>query len=250
MANSKKPTRSGQDRIYSQPREAIQDFVFDTKVVSVFEDMINRSVPGYAGLLSMIPVFTRRFVTASSNCYDLGCSLGAATLSMQQSVMCDDVTIFAIDNSVAMVSKCRDILDKHRNQVNVDVREADINTVTIDNASMVVMNFTLQFIDEASRDNVVDRIYQGMNTGGLFLLSEKIRFDSDEQQQLMTELHHEFKKANGYSDLEISQKRTALENVLVPETVEGHIQRLRRAGFSQVYCWYQCFNFISIMAVK
>jgi len=238
------------DQLYSRPREAITNFAFDESVVDVFEDMIGRSVPGYSTLLSMFPVLSRYFVTGNSCCYDLGCSLGASTLAMIQGIDSENVSVIAVDNSPAMLEKCKVILDEHASQVKVDVREADVCNVDIVNASMVVMNFTLQFIQESLREDLIQSIYTGLNKGGVFVLSEKIKTEKDIEENRLVSLHHAFKKANGYSDLEISQKRSALENVLVPETIEKHTQRLKSAGFSEVLVWFQCFNFVSFIAIK
>lgn len=239
-----------EDKLYATPREAITQFVFDESVASVFEDMIGRSVPGYSTLLSMFPVLSRYFVTAHSHCYDLGCSLGASTLAMQQGIDQAGVRIIAIDNSAAMVKECQQLMQQHVANCDVHVQQADICDVEINNASMVVMNFTLQFIDESVRSQLIDKIYQGMNKGGVFVLSEKIKHENAAQEARMVSLHHAFKKANGYSELEISQKRSALENVLRPETVAQHLQRLQSTGFSESFVWFQSFNFVSILAIK
>ena len=239
-----------QDQLYSQPREAITDFVFDESVVKVFEDMIGRSVPGYSTLLSMFPVLARYFVTKDSRCYDLGCSLGASTLAIQQGINKTGVEIIAVDNSQAMVEKCASVLSAQQSLVNTCVKKTDVNDLVIENASLTVMNFTLQFISESMRQSLVNKIYSGLNAGGAFVLSEKIKVEDAVENEKLISLHHAFKKANGYSDLEISQKRTSLENVLLPETVEQHIERLKTAGFSDVMLWFQCFNFVSILAIK
>jgi len=238
------------DKLYSQPREAVSAFVFDDSVVKVFEDMIGRSVPGYSTLLSMFPVLAHSFVTRGSRCYDLGCSLGAASLAIQQGIDKEGVELIAVDSSSAMIEKCRDLISGHQSKVKVSVKQADVCEIEISNASLVVMNFTLQFIPESLRKNLIQKIYTGLNKGGVFVLSEKIKSKDKEQQNRLTSLHHMFKKANGYSDLEISQKRTALENVLIAETVEQHISRLKEAGFSEVLVWFQCFNFVSFLAIK
>ena len=253
MTHPEKPVNSppsGLDKLYSQPREAIDDFVFDESVVKVFEDMIGRSVPGYGTLLSMFPVIARYFVTANSRCYDLGCSLGASTLAVQQGINKTKVKIIAVDNSPAMIEKCQTLISEHKSQVEVSVRQADIVELEIKTASLVVMNFTLQFIAEGERQTLVNKIYAGMNKGGAFLLSEKIKSNNEAEENRLISLHHAFKKANGYSDLEISQKRSSLEQVLLPETVEQHIDRLNKAGFSEVMVWFQCFNFVSLLAIK
>lgn len=241
---------SAEDRLYATPREAITQFVFDESVAGVFEDMIGRSVPGYSTLLSMFPVLSRYFVKAYSRCYDLGCSLGASTLAMQQGIDQPAVEIRAIDNSAAMVEKCKQMMQQHAAHCDIRVEQADICDVEIINASMVVMNFTLQFIDEAVRSRLIEKIYNGMNEGGVYVLSEKIKHEDEAVEERMVSLHHAFKKANGYSELEISQKRTALENVLRPETVAQHLHRLKSAGFAECFVWHQSFNFVSILAIK
>jgi tRNA (cmo5U34)-methyltransferase len=237
------------DHIYAQPLEAITGFVFDQNVARVFRDMIGRSVPGYATLVSMLPVLAQEYVQDDSRCYDLGCSLGAATLALRHSITRHNVSIIAIDNSAAMVAQCRNYIEQDKGIIPVDVQCADICTFEINNASLVVMNFTLQFISPELRLQLVEKIFQGLKPGGALVLSEKICF-AEPQQSQMTQLHHTFKKLNGYSDLEISQKRNALENVLVADTLQQHQQRLQQAGFTSITPWFQCFNFISLLAVK
>ena len=127
---------------------------------------------------------------------------------------------------------------------------ADIRDISIENASVVVLNFTLQFIPTADRLAFLQKINQGLLPGGILILSEKLKFDDNRQNALQTDMHHLFKKAKGYTDLEISQKRTALENVLIPETFGLHQQRLQQAGFSSAEVWFQYFNFASIIALK
>ncbi len=238
------------DDIFASPLEQMVDFRFDERVVDVFPDMIQRSVPGYGTLISNIGILAARYAQADSNCYDLGSSLGAITLSMRQRIKADACQIIAVDNSAAMIYRAEKIIAADNNRVPVLMRCEDINATPIENASVVVMNFTLQFIAPALRDALIANIYQGLKPGGVFILSEKLRFDSAEKQNFFTEAHHDFKRANGYSDLEISQKRSTLENVLIPETLEQHQRRLCQEGFSRSECWFQCFNFASIIAFK
>lgn len=238
------------DNIFASPLEQMVDFRFDERVVDVFPDMIQRSVPGYGTLISNIGILAARYAQENSSCYDLGSSLGAVTLSMRQRIKAEGCQIIAVDNSAAMIERAEKIIAADNNRVPAELRCEDINQTPIENASVVVMNFTLQFIAPALRDELIRQIYQGLKPGGVFILSEKLAFDSDEQQTFFTEVHHDFKRANGYSDLEISQKRSALENVLIPETQKTHQQRLSQAGFFRSECWFQCFNFASFIAFK
>lgn len=238
------------DQIYARPHEMIVDFRFDEQVAAVFPDMIRRSVPGYDTIIPLLGLFAERFVQAGSNIYDLGCSLGAATLAMRRYIRQPGCTIIAVDNAEAMVNQCRTNLAREAGAVDVAVQCADIRGIEISNASLVVINFTLQFIEPEQRAGLLEKIYRGLNVGGALVIADKIVFADGNQQQFEESLHLDFKKANGYSELEISQKRTALEKVLIPDTLEEHVERLRQAGFRRVFPWFQCFNFAALCAIK
>ena len=237
------------DSIYSFPVDEVAGFTFDEEVVNVFPDMIQRSVPGYSAIISAIGLLAGRYTQEGSVCYDLGCSLGAATISMRHQIP-DSCRIIAVDNSGAMIRKCKTILKKDSAKVPVEIKHGDIMDVVIENASVVVLNFTLQFIPVENRLDFLGKIYRGLLPGGILILSEKLKFEDPVQQELQTAMHHAFKRANGYSELEINQKRTALEAVLIPETLSQHRDRLLMAGFSSTEVWFQYFNFVSMTALK
>ena len=236
------------DNIYSEQQNVV-DFVFDENVANVFSDMIRRSVPGYESIVTMLGVFAEQYVQQGSNVYDLGCSLGASTLSMRSRLQNIPCHMVAVDNSEAMVEKCR-VNVNLASGPEVDVLCDDIRKVDINNASLAVLNFTLQFLPIADREILLKNIADNMMPGGALVLSEKIAFENEAEARLNEELHLSFKKANGYSELEIAQKRSAIENVLIPETLNTHLDRLKQAGFGQAQVWFQCFNFVSIIAVK
>lgn len=241
---------SKQDSLYSSPLGLVDSFKFDQSVVNVFPDMIQRSVPGYQTIISAIGLLAERYAQENSNCYDLGCSLGAATLSMRHQIMATNCKIIAVDNSEAMVMQFKENLLQDAGKVEVNCVCADIRDIVIENASVVVLNFTLQFIPIEDRQAFLGEIYRGLLPGGILILSEKLKFDDQRQQNLQTELHHAFKKSQGYSDLEISQKRSALETVLLAETFSSHQQRLNKVGFGSTEVWFQYFNFASMIALK
>jgi tRNA (cmo5U34)-methyltransferase len=242
--------QSKTDTLFADPLSQLGAFSFDQAVVEVFPDMINRSVPGYGTILRMIGQIAETYARANTHCYDLGCSLGAATLAMRHRINTSGTRIIAVDNSAAMTQKAQQVLAADAGEVPVTLVNSDILDVTIENASVVVLNFTLQFIPVALRQVILQRIAEGLIPGGVLILSEKIAFDDAEHQTLMTQLHHNFKRANGYSDLEIAQKRNALEHVLIPETYATHKHRLTTAGFRSTDLWFQCFNFASMLAFK
>ncbi len=238
------------DSIYSQYRESIADFVFDENVVSVFDDMIRRSVPGYATVIAMTKVFAQHYSQPDSNCYDLGSSLGASTVAMRRGIDKPNCKIIAVDNSEAMVARCKEIVASEVSDVAVDVVLADIGDIEIQRASVVVMNYTLQFFKPENRFSLLKRIYDGMLDGGAILLSEKVVFDDAKEQDFQFNMHLDFKRLNGYSETEIAQKRKSLDNVLISDSIKTHFERLESVGFKNVYLWFQCFNFVSIVAFK
>lgn len=243
---AKQPT----DTLYAQPQAHLVNFEFNEAVARVFPDMIRRSVPGYGTLISLIGLLAEQYAQDGSRIYDLGCSLGAATLSMRHRLEHRRCTIIGVDNSSAMIEQCRVNIDDDIGDVPVELICSDIQNVDIQDASVVVLNFTLQFIAPGDRLMLLQKIHRGLRPGGALVLSEKLVFADPQENELLIDLHHAFKRANGYSDLEISQKRTALENVLVPDTLEQHRQRLHDAGFGRTYQWYQCLNFASLLAFK
>jgi tRNA (cmo5U34)-methyltransferase len=242
-----------EDKIYSVDGTG-EPFRFDASVARVFPDMLKRSIPGYSASIEAIGSLAARYVRAGSNCYDLGCSLGAATLAMRQGIREPGCHIVAIDMAPAMIERCKEIIAENDRRsamsTTVDVVEGDIREANIVNASMVVLNYTLQFLSLGDRDAVMQRIHAGMNEGGLLVLSEKVVDENPKMERLLFDLHHEHKRRNDYSALENSRKRAALENVLIPETVAAHRQRLTDVGFSHSAVWLRYFNFVSIIAIR
>jgi len=237
------------DQIYATEQPS-NPFKFDQKVAAVFPDMIKRSVPGYKDIIHIIQQLAGFYLTENSTGYDLGCSLGAASLAMSYGNQNSGVKIIGVDNSEAMIERCASNIQGFKLQTPIELVQQDIQKIEIDNASMVVLNYTLQFIPQLMRASVLQQIYQSMLSGGILVLSEKIIFEDNITNQLIIDLHHQFKRENGYSELEISQKRNALEAVLIPESIASHISRLKAVGFSHVSSLQQQLNFVSFIAIK
>lgn len=241
------------DRLFAQPLDQVPDFVFNEDVAKVFPDMIKRSVPGYPTIVENLGVLAAQFAQPHSALYDLGCSLGAVTQALRRHVKADDCKVIAVDNSPAMVERCREYLHAQdamfQELLPVEVIEADILALDFQPASLVALNFTLQFVAPAQRLELLTRIRQALLPSGALILSEKLRFEDAAEQALLNELHLAFKRANGYSELEIAQKRSAIENVMKPDSLEQHRERLLAAGFSRVVPWFQCLNFASLIAL-
>tara|TARA_R110000782_G_scaffold129164_1_gene220730 strand:+ start:3680 stop:4408 length:729 start_codon:yes stop_codon:yes gene_type:complete len=238
------------DTLYRSNEGVVKPFEFSQRVAEVFPDMIERSVPGYPLTISMISVIADKYAQDNTNIYDLGCSLGAASIAIQQGIKAKNCHIIAIDNSQAMIDLCNKNSSQKSQNNKISFKLGDALKTKIENASIVVMNFTLQFIPLAQRQNLINEIYQGLLPGGVLVLSEKIVFEDDLENDVLNQLHHHMKELNGYERLEIANKRDALEKVLIPESLKEHQQRLTNAGFLQSFTWLKCFNFASLMARK
>lgn len=240
------------DTIFSEKRKKT-DFIFNEEVVNVFSDMIKRSAPGYPMIIEQIGRFAPLFAEDNSKIYDLGCSLGAISNALRHSIRAENVEIIAIDNSEPMIEKATQFF-KLQDQVQdglipIHLQKADITQIDFDPASIVVLNLTLQFIEPSERLALLSKIRNCLLPTGALFLSEKTYFQDSQEQAVLDDMHLAFKRANGYSELEIAQKREAIENVMRIDSFEIHKERLHQAGFTRVYQWFQCLNFISIVAL-
>ena len=232
MGTTKQST-TGADRLFDSPRHLV-DFAFDESVASVFPDMIRRSVPGYETVTPLTGLIAARHLPDNGRCYDLGCSLGAATHAVLHAVGGRPCEIVAVDDSAPMLDRAKALAS---GEGRVTWLQADVRDVAIDGADVVVLNYTLQFLPPEDRLRLLRSIRQGLNETGVLLLSEKLK-----ASQYVTDLHVDFKRANGYSDLAISQKRAALEKVMRIDSLDEHAARLRWAGFDEVEVWFRCLN--------
>ncbi|MFC3095619.1 carboxy-S-adenosyl-L-methionine synthase CmoA [Alteromonas sediminis] len=241
---------SQKDNIYAQKTHAIDDFRFDDTVADVFPDMINRSVPGYKTITHSAGRIAQRYVAQGDTLYDIGCSLGETSLSISRALPNDFCHIVAIDNAQAMVERCKRIVRQYALPNPIDVVCDDAQRINYECSGLICLNFTLQFIPREQRASLLSKLATALKPGGALLLSEKIRHPTQAGNELLIDLHHAFKRDNGYSELEIAQKRAAIENVMKTDTLDTHKQRLLEAGFDDVIVWYQNYNFVSMVAEK
>jgi len=232
-----------QDRIYAYPQE-VEPFEFNRQVVEVFDDMIERSVPHYREMVAEIIELAVEAYQPDTWIYDLGCSLGAVLLPVANRLQGELRGIVGVDQAEAMLQE----LAVRCDGLPVDLVCDDMTQVDISEASVVILHLTLQFIPVDARDDLIRKIYDGMVDGGILIVSEKILSGHDDLDEIYRDRHHAFKRAQGYSDLEIHQKRQALEDVLVAETKGAHLQRFQDCGFSTCDIWHQHYNFASFLA--
>mgnify|MGYP002378967058 FL=1 len=243
---SQDPQKTHRDQLFANLVAEPSQFSFNEAVVDVFPDMIQRSVPGYGTVVRMTGVLTEQYAKEGTHVYDLGCSLGESIRAAELAIGDRACQLVGVDNSPAMIEKVRAEVPP-RSKIMWHL--SDITQMEFKTASVVIMNFTLQFIPINERLKLLKQIRSSMVPGGLLILSEKLTMPDAEMNELMVNLHHDFKRSQGYSGLEIAQKRDAIDNVLIPETAEVHRIRLTEAGFSRSSVWFQCLNFASLIAI-
>jgi tRNA (cmo5U34)-methyltransferase len=240
---------NNKDTIFQQQFQAVKAFAFDQQVTDVFEDMIKRSVPGYDSILKSIAMFCMQYAQEDTNIYDLGCSLGAVAMTAALSTKEKNCHVIGVDTSAPMLEKCQKLINEKGLNTHITLLLQDIIDLPMNKASVVVSNFTLQFIPKADRLAVIENIYQGLEKGGVFILSEKFKGDA-KNDAFLIDHYHAYKKLNGYTNKEIQRKRSALKDVLIPDSLCEIENRLTSAGFKQTIKWFQCFNFASFIAIK
>lgn len=237
------------DKVFAAPQQAT-DFKFDSRTAGVFDDMVGRSVPFYHEIQRMTTELAADFAVPGTNLYDLGCAT-ATTLIACEPVVHPDVHFVGIDNSAEMLAKAQSKLDalpsaRRRTLVLGDLHEE----ITIENASVVILTLTLQFVRPLHRERLIRTIAEGMNPQGCLILVEKLTEDDTLFNRLFIKYYYDMKRRHGYSELEIAQKREALENVLIPYRLDENRELLRRTGFKNVEVFFKWFNFTGIVAMK
>ena len=232
------------DRVFVKPQGHIVDFAFNEDVVTVFPDMIRRSVPGYELIIPMGGLMAARHLGATGRAFDLGCSLGASSVALLSQCSSPDIRVIGVDSSAAMIDQAKRTIDDPRITFHCD----DLLTTKVTDAKGVMLNFVVQFLPVKSRSELLQRIAKEMDPAGLVILSEKVQDENPQVQGFYDSTHLAWKRANGYSRLEVSQKRQALENVMRVESPQTHHERLLLAGFKDVVQWFHCLNWVSFAA--
>lgn len=243
------PTTTPRDEVFREA-QPVADFAFGKNVAAVFDDMVDRSVPFYQEIQRMIAEMGSDFAVENTNVYDLGCSTGTTLLNLDTAIK-KKVKFVGVDNSQEMLKKCREKMTAHDFLHEHELVCADLNQgVHIENASMVLLVLTLQFVRPLYRDTLIKTIHQGLNENGCVILVEKVLGEDSVFNRLFIDYYYELKKRHGYSELEISQKREALENVLIPYKLMENREMLLRAGFRYCDVFFKWYNFCGIIAVK
>lgn len=240
------------DELFAKRIEKFADFDFGERTAAVFDDMLERSVPMYSDIQRMIGELAADFAQDGDTIYDLGCSTCNTFVEIDAHLPAETCVRFVgLDNSEQMLGKARGKLDATQSRHHYDLRFADLNqAIEIVNARVVIMTLTLQFVRPMRREALLRAIYEGMVHNGLFIVVEKVLGEHSMFNRLFIKHYYEMKKRHGYSELEIAQKREALENVLVPYRHSENVALLREVGFSQIDTFFKWYNFCGMAAVK
>jgi tRNA (cmo5U34)-methyltransferase len=238
------------DLIFQENLNLIHDFSFGKETAEVFDDMLDRSVPFYREVQRMMGEITEDFAVEDTNLYDLGCSTGSTLLWLDE-IVSEKVAFIGVDSSPEMLEQARTKLHPRSSDRKIELvcQNLDLG-VAIENASVVIMNLTLQFVRPLNRDRLIANIAQGMNDNGCLLLVEKVLSQNSTINRLFIKYYYDLKKRNGYSAMEIAQKREALENILIPYHLDENRELLLRNGFKTVEVFFRWYNFCGLLAIK
>ncbi len=240
-----------QDKVFARKQHPVLPFAFTREVAQVFDDMLVRSVPLYEQGISLQARLSRQFYQPGTRIYDLGCSHGNLGMALLEELPDTEFTLIGVDNSIPMMEIYRARIGKtKKNNRRIHLVCGSMEDICIENASVVIINLTLQFLAPAKRSELIQKIYDGLVPQGILLLTEKTSPGKLVTGQMYQQFYEQFKRDNGYSELEIAQKRDALEKVLIPDTIDTHFQRLHGAGFSLVDVWMKWLYFTSFLAIK
>jgi tRNA (cmo5U34)-methyltransferase len=238
------------DEVFREEIGKVSDFKFGSNVATVFDDMVNRSVPFYGEIQRMMAELAADHAREGSDVYDLGCSTGTTLMGMDTLVN-KNIRFVGIDDSPAMLEKCRSKLTENNFSRVYELRCTDLNEeVIITNASVVVLCLTLQFVRPIHRERLLKSVYEGLNPGGVLILVEKVLAEDTLFNRDFISYYYNYKRRNNYSEMEISQKREALENVLVPYKLSENIAMLQHQGFRHHEVFFKWYNFAGLIAVK
>ncbi len=233
------------DKIFE--KSISKQFEFDEEVASVFDDMLNRSVPYYKPMQTLAIDFALNYLENNDKVYDLGCSTASTLIELSKH--CNkNLELVGIDNSQAMLNRARNKCKAFG--VNIDLINADMHDVDLSDAKLIISNYTLQFIRPLLREKLVKKIYNALNENGIFIFCEKVISSNKVLNKQYIDEYYKFKKAQGYSEFEIAQKREALENVLIPYTQEENLQMIKDAGFTHCEVLFKWVNFAMFIAIK
>lgn len=227
-----------------------KDFDFNERVVEVFDDMLDRSVPYYRQVIEASAQLLERFLSPGDIVYDLGCSTGTTLLEFSRLLGHKGLHFVGVDNSASMLDKARLKAELYSKQDSLSFLCEDITSFNHSNANAIILNYTMQFIRPLQRECFLQCLFKNLRPGGVLIASEKVISPDKRLNREYIDIYHQFKKSRGYSELEIAKKREALENVLIPFSIDENKSMMKKSGFDSVETFFQWYNFASFIAIK
>ena len=241
--------KQAQDNLFKKNNHP-EEFIFNDQVAGIFDDMLSRSVPCYQQVLTMVQKIIQTHCQTGDLIYDLGCSTGSSLLSLASLINNNDLNFIGVDSSEAMIHKARRKAGAFAHGQKVEFTIADITDFNLKSCGVIILNYTLQFLRPPLRHKFICKLFSKLRPGGILIVSEKVISHSPKINRSFIDYYLRFKLDQGYSELEISRKREALENILIPFSIKENILLLNEAGFQEVESFFQWFNFSSFLAIK
>ena len=141
------------DKVFKKKIE--KQFQFDESVASVFDDMLNRSVPFYEENIDLIIKIVDSYSEAGSRVIDLGSSTASLLLEIERKVN-SELHLIGIDNSSAMIKQAQKKIEALNSKV--ELFEGDIIEFNYPEADIIILNYTLQFIRPIEREKLLQKI--------------------------------------------------------------------------------------------
>ena len=232
------------DKVFQ--KEINKQFEFDNEVADVFDDMIDRSVPFYKENLNLSINILKNYINDNDNILDLGSSTGTFLINLAK--LNPNLKLTGIDNSSAMIQKAQKKAKAFG--VNIDFLEEDFLEYEFGKNKIISANYTIQFIRPIKREKLITKIYNSLEDGGIFLMSEKLISEDKKLNKILIDEYYKYKKEKGYSEYEIAKKREALENVLIPYTELENREMLSTSGFKHIEVIFRWCNFATFLAFK
>jgi tRNA (cmo5U34)-methyltransferase len=240
------------DQVFAAGPSRAAGFEFDREVAEAFDDMVLRSVPFYAEQQRMFQEIGKRFWIPGTSVCDLGCSTATTLIAMAREI--PEAKLAGYDNSLPMIERAKTKIAESGLAGRIDVRYADLNgaleAMPLENASVVTMCWTLQFVRPLNRDSLLRHIYESLVENGVLIVAEKILTNSSPMNRFFIDFYYDYKRRNDYSDIEILRKREALENVLIPYRIDENLEMFHRNGFEIAETFFQWYNFAGFLCVK
>ena len=224
-------------------------FAFNEEVVRVFDDMISRSIPLYREVMLCAVQWAKAYDQPHARILDLGCSTGTL-LELIGRFFSHRASLIGIDNSQAMLDQAQKKLEKTAEQHEILLHRQDAIEADFTGCDVIFMNYTLQFLPIPQRLAILSAAHQGLKEGGLLFLSEKVHSAVPVIQEVITRQYEAFKERNGYARMEIARKKEALEQILIPLTLDQQREMLCDAGFLKHEILLKMHGFTTFVAIK